>query len=389
MGVFRALAGVLTVLLAIGGAAGAQDAGHVPRGADVVTLNFVCAASNDLYLSAKKYRIYAEFVGSWSGTPFGKPRHAKSMRAVVTGWELQPNVKPYMLLSLHDCQFVPIPYARPILTLTRVAGFDIAAFPAPEWVHPMEPSAEVFSLLVEYPPAPHLLAATKLSHFVTGRYAPSAEWRGVWLSVAVGDGSLGLLEGFSSAIDYQGRNLVRYWERADCTGESAFALALAGKVLNDSRSSTTAGNLLNFLYTTSPLAQGPRADPGSPSYGLLGWATASPQVDIYYGDDNARALLGTIGAATVLKSDKYDEFVVRALLANFRTSGKYGFREDSINEENLQKNGWRHYFDGESLVYAPHYQAYLWACYLWAYHKTGYQPFLERAKTAITMTMDT
>jgi len=530
MRVFWVLAGVLTVLPAIAGAAGARGADYAPRGADYaprgadyaprgadyVKLNFVCAPTNDLYrllvaggqpvvrfesvdqalktlepgsglfiladdypfkpkefsektvdaLSTKKFRIYAEFVGSWSGTPFGKPRQAKSMRVVVTGWELQPNAKPYMLLSLHDCHFVPIPYARPILTLARAAGFDRAAFGPPEWVHPMEPNAEVFSLLVEYPLAPHLLAATKLSHFVTGRYAPSAEWCGVWqgiiklitgrvielppvapvvkpsytrteslpenaeedalrraaewyynskllvhpdwkdlfekgaaspdgvaawpgVSVAAGDGSLGLLEGFSSAIDYQGRNLVRYWQRADCTAESAFAMALAGNVLNDTRSATTAENLLNFLYVSSPLAQGPRANPDSPSYGLLGWATASPQVDIYYGDDNARALLATIGAAALLKSDKYDESVVSGLLANFRTSGKYGFREDSISEENLQKNGWRHYFDGESLVYAPHYQAYLWACYLWAYHKTGYQPFLERAKTAIAMTMDT
>jgi hypothetical protein len=33
-------------------------------------------------------------------------------------------------------------------------------------------------------------------------------------------------------------------------------------------------------------------------------------------------------------------------------------------------------------------EAYLWACYLWAYESTKYELFLERAKTAIRMTME-
>src|ERR1017187_9203021 len=53
----------------------------------------------------------------------------------------------------------------------------------------------------------------------------------------------------------------------------------------------------------------------------------------------------------------------------------------------VQKNGWQHYFNGEITNYAPHYEAYLWACFLWAYHKTRYQPFLERARNAIRMTI--
>ena len=32
-------------------------------------------------------------------------------------------------------------------------------------------------------------------------------------------------------------------------------------------------------------------------------------------------------------------------------------------------------------------EAYLWACFLWAYQRTGYEPFLERTETALRMTM--
>ena len=37
---------------------------------------------------------------------------------------------------------------------------------------------------------------------------------------------------------------------------------------------------------------------------------------------------------------------------------------------------------------APHYEAYLWACMLWAYDKTGDPMFLERTEKAIQMTME-
>jgi hypothetical protein len=148
-----------------------------------------------------------------------------------------------------------------------------------------------------------------------------------------------------------------------------------------------AANLNDFIYFTSPLAQGPRNDPRSPSFGLNGGSTNKGGVDVYYGDDNARSLLGTMAAAALLKSDRWDEHILRCLLANFRTTGRLGFRGDSLDEKRLQELGWRHFYNAETGNYAPHFEAYLWACLLWAYHKTGYSPFLERPSTAIRMTV--
>jgi hypothetical protein len=157
---------------------------------------------------------------------------------------------------------------------------------------------------------------------------------------------------------------------------------LSGKA----RDGQIAANLNDFIYTLSALAQGPRDDPDSPSYGLVGWGLPN-STGIYYADDNARSLLGTIGAAAVLKSDRWDEYVLRCLLANLRTTGKMGFRDNSLQEAKLQANGWRYYYEVETVNYAPHFEAYPWACYLWAYDKTHDGRFRDRTVNAIRMTL--
>jgi hypothetical protein len=78
---------------------------------------------------------------------------------------------------------------------------------------------------------------------------------------------------------------------------------------------------------------------------------------------------------------------MRALLANLRTTGRLGFRTDRLDLPALEKNGWKPYYDGAPVDYSPHFESYLWACYLWAWHQTGFRPFLDRTKTAIAMTM--
>lgn len=220
---------------------------------------------------------------------------------------------------------------------------------------------------------------SEIKKAITGEDSVSSQVRQNWPS---GDGRLGLLEGFSSSIDRGGSQPARWMLRADCIGESSFALALAG----DRSSRQIASNLNDFIYHLSTLAGASRADPQSPAFGLLNWYTEAKGV--YYGDDNARSLLGTIGASAALGSSAWDEGVARCILANFRTAGPSGLRSERIDEDDLERNGWRYYFTLDIADYSPHFQAYLWAIYLWAYDKTRYEPFLTRAKTAIRLTMN-
>ena len=59
------------------------------------------------------------------------------------------------------------------------------------------------------------------------------------LRTPIGDGSLGILEGFDARIFQDGTQPVRWWIRADCCGEVAGAMAAASSVLGDPQHATT------------------------------------------------------------------------------------------------------------------------------------------------------
>lgn len=202
----------------------------------------------------------------------------------------------------------------------------------------------------------------------------------------VGDGRLGMMEGASSRIHANGAQDWRYFLRNDCMGEASMALSFGQTVCNIKDAGTVAGNLNDFIYFHSDFAGGPRGNPDSPSFGLVRWHNSDGD-GVYYGDDNARSMLGTIATAALLNESRWDESVLRCLLANLRTTGPLGFRSGRLTEKVLQEKGWRHFWTTERTHFAPHYESWLWACFLWAYQQTQFKPFLERARTAIHMTM--
>ena len=421
------------------------------------TLTVIDAAVFEI-AARKKVRLYVEFPGSLPDLDVGAVRHADWQRAVVASDAFAPDLAQMRILMIHGCRFVDVKSDSPHLVLAKVAGFDTAVYGLPEKTAPM---------LFEHPRGDLLVAATKLSQFVTGRYAPAGAWEAVWRWILawvcpdevfpplqwtptarpsyqadqtlpenaerqafdrgaawyakarlfihtdwrdeaerrlgefpdgtgsgpdkdwpVGDGSCGMIEGASSRIHPMGSQDWRYYVRNDCMGEASMAMACAGALSQDEGARNIAANLNDFIYFNSIFAKGPRADPASPSYGLVSWSSQPPATDIYYGDDNARSMLGTMAAAALLGVDRWDEPLLRCLLANLRTTGPLGFRNGRITDSELQEKGWRHFWETKRTHYAPHYESWLWACFLWAYHKTRFTPFLDRASTAIRLTMD-
>lgn len=205
-------------------------------------------------------------------------------------------------------------------------------------------------------------------------------------NMPVGDGSLGILEGHASYINADGSQPVRWWVRGDCQAEVAWALSASSNYLGDSLYKRTAHNLLTYLYKTSNLRSAERNDPKSPSFGLIGWATTDP--DAYYGDDNARAILATIGAAMNLESREWNPYILEAIIGNFRTTGKKGFRGPWFRDATMQKTSWQALAGRDIVNVHPHYESWLWACNLWLYDKTGYEPLLTGSKEAIRITME-
>jgi hypothetical protein len=418
----------------------------------------------------KKLRLYVEYPSWLPDMSLGEPRYLKTgpynailERTVVASDAFGPDLPKMRILMIHDCHYQPVEAENPHLVLARVGGYDTAMLGWPQETSP---------ILFEHRSPPdeggagggfHLLVATtKLSQFVTARYAPTEAWRAVWRMIlgwlqpgwnapdlqwtptvrpsflreeplppdallqAIhraaqwyersrlllhpawepwaaeertgikplpegwigGDGTLGIEECYiSKRIFTDGCQPVNFEVRADCCGEASMGAALGGTVLDDLSLRQIAANLNDFIYFRAAFSQGPRADPDSPSYGLLGGNVRGPH--IYYSDDNARALLGTIASAAVLQSDRWDEALLRTILGNFRTTGVLGFRPFMrLEEGELQAHGWRHYGEWPGTDFSPHYHAYIWATFLWLYDKTKWEPLLERARTGLRLMME-
>ncbi len=201
-----------------------------------------------------------------------------------------------------------------------------------------------------------------------------------------GDGSLGILEGHCSAINTDGHQTYRYSLRTDVHGESAMALTLAGRLLGQERYNQVAHNLIDYALKESTV--GPRSDPSSPLYGLVSWGFSTDyQRGVYYGDDNARFLLGALLAAHLLKEHCWDGKLRAAIDANFETTGMDGFRGPRLEERDILNNG-REFYQKRHLVDPhPHYESWMWAVYLWLYSQTGEQKYLDLSEKGISQTM--
>ena len=157
------------------------------------------------------------------------------------------------------------------------------------------------------------------------------------------DGRNGVIETFSSGTRFNtdGSQKIRFLKRADCNGEVAGALALAYRSTGNERYRDAAYNLVNWLLRESSLSGGSRADAKSPQYGFLDWDDGPATPEQYYGDDNARAILGLIEAISVLGKDgeQFQQRLLEIIIANFRTTGVNGFRgnEETIFTRALSK----------------------------------------------------
>jgi hypothetical protein len=404
--------------------------------------------------------LFLEYPRAIPSLTFGPPQPTTWERVIVSSDLFGQELPKLRILAAHDCHFLPVTNGPPAdLVVARVAGYDRALYGLP--------STGAFPLLFSVPGKKLLVATTKLSGFITARFAPRRDWEFVWenilrelgasldikvsttpvvasaygpddklpsdyqseafdnaarwfsssgllLSAAEknlvhaalqsngetmipprfdfkgGNGSLGILEGFSSAIQWDGSQPRRLPLRADCNAESAMVLALTARLRGNPvlTPAATAQNLLDYVYFNSDICGGARANPKSAAYGLIGWGAIAPAwLVANYGDDNARTILATVVAGAALNTHRYDERVTRALVANLRTSGQFGFRGDRIDLPALEKNTWPTFYNATPINYSPHFESYLWACYLWAYAQTHAPLFLQRATTAISMTM--
>lgn len=401
----------------------------------------------------KKLRLYVEYPSWLPDMTTGPIRTLKFgswgvilERGVVTSDFFGPDLPPQSIVMLNDCHYVSLAARSPHLVLARVAGYDRAALGLPQSTEP---------ILFELPRSSVLVSTTRLSQFVTARYAPTDAWSNIWRGIlrwlrpgdeppqlhwtptvqptytrtdplpngaekqAVqrgaewylrsrllvdpvwnprehredelkpvlwpdwrpGDGSRGILEGYMSRTCYDGRQGVSLSIRNDCNAESAMAMALAAVLLDDAKLRDTARRLAEYNLFHMPTSRALHGYSWDPEYGLIGWSLARPGA--YYGDDNARTLLGTMAVAAAQRTSIFDSCLVRAILANLRTTGPHGTRPSLIEYAAIREHGWRYYWEHDTVQNSPHYAAWLWATYLWLYRQTHFAPLRDRAREGI------
>ncbi|WP_236974159.1 hypothetical protein [Membranihabitans maritimus] len=208
-------------------------------------------------------------------------------------------------------------------------------------------------------------------------------------SIPYGDGSEGAFECIFSEIDENGSQPIGIIKRGDCISETAMAFATAGALFDKAEYLSISENLLDFYLLESIATKKEYGDPRHGAYGLIPWGISNQAwFKASYGDDNARFLLGALTSSALTGAEQWDRILMKSLVALIRTTGQNGFRGSRIDLANFEENGWRYYQDREILNLSPHFEAYLWACYLWAYDKTGDKIFLDKAKEGIHLMME-
>jgi hypothetical protein len=335
-------------------------------------------SQQDFDLARKKdLRIYIEFPEMITGYKTGEIQKTFWERSVISSDAFKPTLEKMRIVAIHDCHYIPVKAKNPHIVVARVAGFDHAEYGLEK--------TDTHPILFEHKKGNILISTTKLSGFVTGRYAPKEAWKSIWemifewvqpgeafdsfdwnptvrpsfsdkeelnnealdmaiergtdwylnsrmlmdeswghmwdeaekykdrvgpapsLDLPIGSGKLGVLEGFSSKIDLNGNQVIRWYQRADCSSESAMAIAMQAELNKDEKRKEIAANIQDFIYFDSNLQQGPRADKDDPAYGLIGWDTRKEGAIVHYGDDNARVILGSLLSSSILQSSKWDE----------------------------------------------------------------------------------
>ncbi len=153
-----------------------------------------------------------------------------------------------------------------------------------------------------------------------GRFLIHPDWKAHWraidtlplpvgppmeLNYPSGDGSLGVMEGHYSYINPDGSQPYRYWLRADCVSETAMTLAMANNINEKGQQLEISKNLMDFLFYSDVFQTSESTNPQKSSYGLIGWADTHPSR--YYGDDNARVILGAALTAQIIGERKWDD----------------------------------------------------------------------------------
>jgi hypothetical protein len=118
----------------------------------------------------KNLRLYIEFPSWLPGMETGQPKETTLERVVVTTDRIR-DLPEMQLLCIHGCNYIPVLFDNNLLSVSKVAGFDKAVYGL---------NSDSKAILFHHPAGNILVSTTKLSQFVTARYAPVESMQALW-----------------------------------------------------------------------------------------------------------------------------------------------------------------------------------------------------------------
>jgi len=371
---------------------------------------------------AKGKRVFAEFVGSIGHVYAAQPETTRFWRLVYCSEDTPiEGLETGMLIDdqcgtrikPHD---IACSHGKPILQFTKIHAHDRIEL-ADDFCDNISDRALWFDT-----PSNLLISSFRLSNFIKARYAPKARISSVvqfilnWLfdtqqpldniafsyetgvvdslksadgqiaasaELAMGwlnnggvlseEGKTGILEGYSTDIDADGKQRMNVIRRADCIGEAALPFYLYYRLDGDERDLQVAGNLLDYLYDNYICMD------GSHLHGMMRWTDEA--WGVCYQDDVARAVIPQLLINLYTESKDKLEKTFDALRFLVETTGSDGtrlFRTDNINltseasvKELQEKPG---------NLPSAHYNAFYYAALCLAYKLGGEESFIEAAR---------
>ncbi|MCP4452036.1 MAG: hypothetical protein GY809_11285, partial [Planctomycetes bacterium] len=119
----------------------------------------------------KKLRLYIEYPTSLPGLKLDGARDVGVERAVVADDFFGDALDEERIMAINSKKFIPVAHAQAHIVFARVAGFDTAVYGLPDKTWPA---------LFEYANGAMLVSTTKLSNFVSARFAPTDAVQVVW-----------------------------------------------------------------------------------------------------------------------------------------------------------------------------------------------------------------
>ncbi|MCK5811683.1 MAG: hypothetical protein KAG94_02180 [Clostridiales bacterium] len=187
-------------------------------------------------------------------------------------------------------------------------------------------------------------------------------------------------EGFTSNINCDGTQTMASTIRTDCIGEASLVFALDFLLKDNKSSKKTSEELLKYIFQDINQELDMSKDFG----GFIKWYGKGEK--IYYADDDARVLLGTITSANILKTNKHNEGMIKSILAYLRSMPEKGIYINCLrfNDKMIVDDfSWDDIKTKVKVNYSPHYVSYLWAAFLLVYEITKDSELLEISKKGI------